>query len=109
MQTLWQDLRYGARVLMKNAGFTLIAVFTLALGIGANTAVLSTVNGMIIRPLPVTHPEEIAQPFWGSRKDPEVWNNFSYLNYLDLRDQNKVFSGLLAWQMNSAGISDSAS
>src|SRR5262245_34540249 len=109
MQTLWQDLRYGARMLLKKPGFTLIAALTLGLGIGANTAVLSMVNGLIIRPLPVSHPEDLVQPFWGSRKDPEVWNSFSYLNYVDLRDQNKVFSGLLAWQMISAGISDSAS
>ncbi len=109
MNTIWQDLRYGARILLKKPGFTLAAALTLGLGIGANTAVLSTVNGFIIRPLPVDRPEELVQPFWGSRKDPEVWNSFSYLNYVDLRDQNKVFSGLLAWQMISAGISDSAS
>jgi predicted permease len=109
MNTIWQDLRYGARILLKRPGFTLVAALTLGLGIGANTAVLSTVNGFIIRPLPVNHPEELVQPFWGSRKDPEVWNSFSYLNYVDLRDQNKAFSGLLAWQMISAGISDSAS
>jgi predicted permease len=109
MNTLWQDLRYGARILLRKPGFTLVAALTIGLGIGANTAVLSAVNGFIIRPLPVDRPEELAQPFWGSRKDSEVWNTFSYLNYVDLRDQNKVFSGLLAWQMISAGISDSAS
>jgi predicted permease len=109
MNTIWQDLRYGARILLKKPGFTLVAALTLGLGIGANTAVLSTVNGFIIRPLPVDRPEELVQPFWGSRKDPELSAPSSYLNYIDLRDQNKVFSGLLAWQMISAGISDSAS
>ena len=109
MTTLLQDLRYGARMLLKKPGFTAIAVLTLALGIGANTAILSTVNGFIIRPLPVAHPEELVQPFHGSNKDLEVWNNFSYPNYVDLRDQNQVFSGLLARRMLSAGISDSAS
>lgn len=109
MQTLWQDLRLGARMLWKNPGFTLIAALTIGLGIGANTAMLSMVNGLIIRPLPVDRPEELVHPFWGSRKDPEVWNSFSYPNYVDLRDQNNVFSALLAWQMVSAGISDSAS
>jgi MacB-like periplasmic core domain len=108
MQTLWQDLRFGARMLLKKPGFTLIAVLTLALGIGANTAILSTVNGFILRPLPVAHPEELVQPFWGSRKDPEVWNWFSYPNYADLRDQNRVFSGLVASAMIPAGFSDSA-
>jgi predicted permease len=109
LEDFWQDLRYGGRILLKKPGFTLVAAMTIGLGISANTAMLSIVNSLIIRPLPVDRPEELAQPFWGSRKDPEVWNSFSYLNYVDLRDQNKVFSGLLAWQMISAGISDSAS
>src|SRR5215510_16151420 len=108
MNNLWQDLRYGARILLKKPGFTLLACFTLALGIGANTAILSTVNGFIIRQLPVAHPEELVQPFWGSRKEQEVWHQFSYPNYADLRDQNEVFSGLVAWAMIPAGISDSA-
>src|SRR5215467_13611003 len=106
MQNLIRDFRYGARALIKRPGFTLVAVFTLALGIGANTAILSTVNGLILRPLPVPHNEELVQLFWGSTQSANVWNNFSYLNYLDFRDQNKTLSGLLAWSMTSAGISD---
>ncbi|MGH9853002.1 MAG: ADOP family duplicated permease, partial [Blastocatellia bacterium] len=102
---LWQDLRYGARMLLKQPGFTLIAVVTLALGIGATTAILSTVNGMILRPLPVEKPDELMTPFWGSKKDAEVWGGFSYANYKDLREQNRSLAGLLAWRQVSAGIS----
>jgi predicted permease len=109
MNTLFKDIRYALRGLMKHPGFTAVAVVTLALGIGVNTAILSTVNGFILRPLPVARANELVVPFWGSMKDPEVWGGFSYANYIDLRDQNKSLSGLLAWQMTSAGISTSQS
>jgi predicted permease len=109
LETIWQDLRYGARMLLKQPGFTLIAVLTLALGIGANTTILSTVNGFILRPLPVEKPDELVAPFWGSKKDAEVWGGLSYANYVDLREQNQSLSGLLAWSLTSAGVSAGAS
>jgi predicted permease len=106
---LWQDLRYGARMLVKQPGFTLIVVLTLALGIGANTAILSTVNGFILRPLPVENPDELVAPFWGSKKEAEVWGGFSYANYVDLRERNQSLSGLLVWAMTWAGVSSGLS
>src|SRR5262245_44057413 len=109
MISIWQDLRYGARILLKNPGFTLIAVLTLALGIGMNTAILSTVNAIILHPLAVSDPENVVRMYFGSRNSLAVWGSFSYPDYLDLRDQNRVFSGLAASTGLSSAISDSAS
>jgi predicted permease len=107
---LVQDLRYGVRVLAKQPGFTVVAVLALALGIGVNTAILSAVNGFVLRPLPaVEKPLELVVPHWGRKTDARVWGKFSYANYLDLREQNKSFSDLCAWSETSAGISSSES
>jgi putative ABC transport system permease protein len=100
---LWQDLRFGVRMLMKNPGGALIAV--LALGIGVNTTILSVVNGSVLRPLPVEKPDELVKLFRESKKDGEVWGAIAYANYADLRDQNKTLSGLLASKNTSVGIS----
>src|SRR5438093_6973435 len=61
MQTLWQDLRYGIRLLVKTPGFTAVAVLTLALGIGVNTAVFSVADAVMFRPLPFAHPERLVE------------------------------------------------
>src|SRR6266480_2072174 len=97
MNTLWQALRYGARMLLKNPGFTLIAVLTLALGIGANTAIFSVADKLLLRPLPVKDPQQLALVS-GETVNPKFLNNiFYYPDYADYRDQNEVFSGLLAF------------
>jgi predicted permease len=106
---LMQDLRYGVRILAKHPGFTAVAVLALALGIGVNTAILSAVNGFVLRPLSVDKPEELAVPYWGRKTDTQVWGKFSYANYLDVREQNNSFSDLCAWSETSAGISSSES
>ncbi|MEW6736165.1 MAG: ABC transporter permease, partial [Acidobacteriota bacterium] len=109
IETTLQDLRFGARMLAKQPGFTAVAVLALALGIGVNTAILSTVNGFVLRPLPVEKPTELVSLYWGRKTDTEVWGEFSYPNYMDLREQHKSFSDLCAWMQTSAGISSSES
>src|SRR5581483_2236747 len=105
MGTLLQDLRYGVRVLRQKPGFTAVAVLALGLGIGVNSAILSTVNTMLLRPVVAERPEELAHVFIGSKKDLRVYDDFSYPDYLDLRDQNKAFSGLIARSMTSVALS----
>ena len=92
MTTLLQDLRFALRLLRKSPGFTIAAVLTLALGIGANSVVFSVVNAFILRPLNVPHPESL----YGL----EHGNNYgfqSYPDYVDLRDRNRSFEGLVAF------------
>jgi predicted permease len=105
LEDLWQDLRYGVRMLAKQPGFTAVAALALALGIGVNTAILSAVNGFVLRPLPVEKPEELVAAYWGRKTDAKVWGEFSYANYVDLRERNRSFSELCAWRGTSAGIS----
>jgi putative ABC transport system permease protein len=108
MQTLWQDLRYGARMLRKQPGFTFIATITLALGIGVNTAIFSAVSSMLLRPSPYAQPEKLAIVFTGAKQQPRVYDDFSYLNYLDYRDRNQSFNGLIAYRMTYAAISNTS-
>lgn len=103
MQTLFQDLRYGARMLLKQPGFTLIAVLTLSLGIGANTAIFSLVNAVFLRQLPVMEPRQLVFGFSGTRNSP--WQTISYPNYLEYRDRNEVFTGLAAYGMINVSLS----
>src|SRR5262249_48471884 len=96
MNSLLQDLRYGARMLLKKPGFTLIAVLMLALGIGANTAIFSLADKLLIRSLPVREPGELAL-LSAERVNPRFLNTiFSYPDYLDYRDRNEALSGLIA-------------
>jgi predicted permease len=102
---MFQDIRYGIRMMRKAPGFTAVAVLALGLGIGVNTAILSAVNGFVLRPLPVVNPTELITTYWGSKKDANVWGEISYANYEDLRAQNKTFVDLCASREASGGIS----
>ncbi|MBA3440890.1 MAG: ABC transporter permease [Pyrinomonadaceae bacterium] len=106
MRTLWQDIRYGVRMLAKAPGFTLVAVLALALGIGANSATFSAVNAFLLRPLPVEDPDQLVVPFESDR-DGRDFNEISYPDYVDYRDQNEVFSGLVGHFMIGAAVGSS--
>ncbi|HKQ77562.1 MAG TPA: ABC transporter permease [Blastocatellia bacterium] len=103
MQTLWQDLRYGARTLLKKPGFTLVAVITLGLGIGANTAIFSLVNTLMLRQLPVAQPERIIE-VTPLLKGASI-GAFSYPFYKDFRDKNEVFDGMAAYYFAPMSLS----
>jgi len=83
---------------LKRPGFTAIAVVTLALGIGANTAIFSLVNTVLLRPLPVPHPDQLVEVY-GTLHNGADYTIQSYLNYKDYRDRNDVFSGLIAYRL----------
>ncbi len=92
MQILWQDLHYGARILLKNPGFTLIAVITLSLGMGANTAIFSVVNALLLRPLPYAEPERLVMLAERSREGERT--TASYPNFGDWRARAQSFEGM---------------
>ena len=100
MEVLFRDIRYGLRSLLKRPGFTAIAVITLALGIGANTAIFSVVNAVLLRPLPYAEAERLFVP-WGSRADMQERTNVSYPDFVDWQAQTKTLEHVAAY--NSAG------
>jgi putative ABC transport system permease protein len=92
---MFQDLRYGVRMLVKNPGFTFVAVLTLALGIGANTAIFSIVNAVLLQPLPFSEPDRLVWT-WGNIRNGGNRASVSPLDYLDYRAQNTTFEHFAA-------------
>jgi predicted permease len=93
---MFQDLRYGAMMLMKHPGFTFVAALTLALGIGANTAIFSVVNAYLFKPLPVVEPDRLVVLASKDQRS-EAPHGTSYLNYADIRNQRDVFTEVIAY------------
>src|SRR5579864_2478756 len=96
MPTLWNDIRYGLRMLASNPGFTAIAILSLAIGIGANTATFSLADAILLRPLPVDRPSEIVRV--DSTSATTSYGGVSYPDYIDLRDRSKTLQGLIAYR-----------
>jgi putative ABC transport system permease protein len=103
LEILWQDLRYGVRMLLKNPGFTTIAVSTLSLGIGANTAIFTLLDKVLIRTLPVERPDQLVTFVEDAGGAPAI---FSYPLYAELRDRTDVLSGVIAYEQRPFSMSD---
>src|SRR5262249_7851862 len=105
LETLWQDLRYGIRNLRKNPGFTAVAVITLGLGIGANTAIFSVVEALLLRPLPYREPERLVMLAERSREGERL--TVAYPNFADWRARAQSFEGMASTRsqpMNLTGV-----
>ena len=100
MTALWQDLRYGLRMLAKSPGFTAVAVLSLALGIGANTAISSVMNAVMLQELPIQNSGQLVlfgKGSWRGSMDHlpnRSWQLFSYPMYKEMQQKNQVFSGV---------------
>lgn len=102
LEDLWQDVRYGARVLIKHPGFTVVAVLTLALGIGANTAIFSFVNTVLLRPLPFKDPDRLVYVF--RTQPPIMAGPISRPDYFEWEAQNGVFQGVASFQRTTFNV-----
>ena len=114
MMALWQDLRYGVRMLVRSPGFAAVAVLTLALGIGANTAIFTVINSVLLSTLPVKNPQQLAfltdpgARGMGVGQQSGDRDRLTYHEYLAIRDRNTVFSGVLAIQTQTLDVPVSA-
>ncbi len=100
------DFRFAFRQLVKARAFTAAAVIVLALGIGANTAIFSLMNTLLFQPPHYAKANEVVQVFSQDKKNPKTFRGFSYPTYLDIRDQNSVFSGVMAHNLAMVGLGD---
>jgi predicted permease len=105
IETLTQDLRYGVRMMFKSPGFTAVAVLSLALGIGANAAIFSLVNTILLRPLPVAKPEQLISIYPARKENSSEVGIWSYPNYKDFRDKNEVLRGMAVYRFAAISLS----
>src|SRR5580704_11128922 len=103
VETCWQDVRFGLRTLRKSPGFTTVAILTLALGIGANTAIFTMTNSLMLRTLPVRDPGRLVQLLHQYPDEP-AFNGFSWDAFRIMRDGNHVFSDLIVDSLNVIAV-----
>ena len=103
MDSIIKDIRYGLRSLLKRPGFTIIALIALALGIGANTAIFSLVNAVVLQPLPYQDPDRLVWA-WGGLRNISSTGSVSPVDYLDYRSQNKTFEHLRRFRHNAHSV-----
>src|SRR5436190_22844912 len=107
MWTLWQDLRYSARLLLKHPGFTLTAIGVLTLGIGVNAGIFGIINGLMIRPLAgASAPGELVGVFSKDRTTERGYRSFSYPGFIDVREAGGPFDHLAAHNVAMAGVTE---
>jgi putative ABC transport system permease protein len=107
IESVWRDVVYAFRGLRRSPGFTAVAVLTLAVGIGANTAIYSLVNALMLRSLPVRHPDQLVEMLFKYPGDPRM-NSYPWKHYQRFRDQNHVFSDLIAMSRGRLQVTGSA-
>lgn len=103
MDFFCQDLKYGVRLLLKSPHFTVVTILTIALGVGANTAIFSVVNGVLLRPLPYDNPEQLVRVWGTSERAGTLRGNISEMDFLDFRAQNQVFEDIGAFNWTGGG------
>ena len=101
MGTLLQDMRYGVRMMLKRPGFTLVAVIALALGIGANSAIFSVVNAVLLRPLPFSGQERLVTVETKNATSGSIGGVLSYANFADVRDQSQTLEYAAAYSQSA--------
>jgi putative ABC transport system permease protein len=104
LRDLTKDVRYGARTLLRNPAFTTVAIVSLAVGIGANTAIFSLFNSLVLRPRPIANPDRIVELYTGERGGSV--EGTSYPSYLDFRDRSGIFTGLAAYGLRQFRLGD---
>ncbi len=106
MDSVWQDFRYATRMLLKNPGFTAVAVLVLALGIGANTAAFTLTNSLLLRPIEAEAPHELVALYSKHTTRPDSFRPFSYPNFEDIRELNTTFTSVMAHDLTTVGLTE---